>query len=137
MRNCIVYRMVRDPDATKIHRPMIKEVRGPAIFHTFGIDWDDLGDHIQQRTSAIVEFPDGTCDNVSLYLIQFSEPTQLPADLVASTLDLATDTHRLMLELCSKESNITYRPLKESIGNLLAKSAATIVRFKGVKALHE
>lgn len=50
-----------------------KELIATAIFHQFGVDYDDLIKGIGSRSAAIVEFDNGSVKLVPLELIQFIE----------------------------------------------------------------
>ena len=47
-----------------------------AIFHQFGVGYDEIGDTVGQFTTAIIEYADGQLDNVPVELIRFVEPTK-------------------------------------------------------------
>lgn len=48
--------------------------RGWAWFHNFGLDYEELNNGVGSFTTAVVEFPDGTLENIPLPLIKFEEP---------------------------------------------------------------
>ena len=48
--------------------------RGWAWFHDFGLDYEELNDGVGNYTTAVVEFPDGTLENIPLPLVKFQEP---------------------------------------------------------------
>lgn len=48
--------------------------RGWAWFHDFGLDYEELNDGVGSFTTAVVEFPDGTLENIPLPLVKFEEP---------------------------------------------------------------
>ena len=49
----------------------ILEQRGEALFHQFGIDFAHAADGICSFTSAIIEWGDGSVENVPVNLIKF------------------------------------------------------------------
>ncbi len=58
-------------------RPVIINKLGTkreAVFHGFGLDFEELNDGVGNYTVAIVELPDGTVELVSVDRIQFINP---------------------------------------------------------------
>ncbi len=43
-------------------------------FHTFGVDWEEIGDGVGLFTTAVIELPDGTMLNVPVVNIKFTSP---------------------------------------------------------------
>lgn len=49
----------------------VKTLVGPAIFHQFGIDFEEFEDGPGNFTTAICEMPDGSVRNVPVELVVF------------------------------------------------------------------
>lgn len=47
-----------------------------AIFHTFGIDYEELRDGVGNYSTCIVEKSDGTIMNIPVMLVRFMQPIQ-------------------------------------------------------------
>ncbi|MDE6388922.1 MAG: hypothetical protein K2L82_14070 [Lachnospiraceae bacterium] len=45
-----------------------------AIFHAFGVDWEDVGDGVGLFTTAVIELQDGTMLNLPVANIKFTSP---------------------------------------------------------------
>lgn len=41
-------------------------------FHTFGVDWEEIGDGVGLFTTAVIELPDGTMLNVPVVNVKFA-----------------------------------------------------------------
>lgn len=48
-----------------------REEKSIALFHKFGIDFEELANGIGNFTTAVVEFPDGHVENIPVKLIRF------------------------------------------------------------------
>lgn len=60
-----------------MNRPVIINKLGTkreAVFHGFGLDFEELNDGVGNYTVAIVELPDGTVELVPVGLVQFINP---------------------------------------------------------------
>lgn len=51
-----------------------KVPKGKAIFHQFGVSYEEFDDGPGNYSTAIIELPDGTVKNVSADMIVFEEP---------------------------------------------------------------
>lgn len=49
----------------------VTEVKGVADFHAFGVDFHETEHGIGNFSTAIVEWPDGTIENVPVNLVKF------------------------------------------------------------------
>ena len=47
---------------------------GEALFHGFGVDFEEIGDSCGNFTTAIVEFSDGRIENIPVENIRFLGP---------------------------------------------------------------
>ena len=75
MRKVTVFSREIPPQTRPGERIVPKLVeRGWAWFHDFGIDFEELNGGVANYTTAVVEFPDGTIENISLPLVKFQEP---------------------------------------------------------------
>ena len=52
-----------------------RTIKGEAVFHAFGLDFEESDAGPGNWSGAIVEWPDGTLEIVPLHLIQFITPT--------------------------------------------------------------
>ncbi len=60
-----------------VTRPVMVNKQGTereAVFHGFGLDFEELNDGVGSYTVAIVEMPDGTVELVPVDLVQFINP---------------------------------------------------------------
>jgi hypothetical protein len=48
--------------------------KGEALFHAFGVDFEELENGIGSYSTAIIEWPDGSLGNVPVEHIRFLEP---------------------------------------------------------------
>ncbi|MCP4706126.1 MAG: hypothetical protein GY865_16120 [candidate division Zixibacteria bacterium] len=51
-----------------------KKYQGMAVFHEFGIDYEELDNCIRSFSTAILELPDGSIKNLPVELIAFCTP---------------------------------------------------------------
>lgn len=68
--------IVSEPIWNKELNRYVPAEKGIAEFHQFGIDYEELSDGPAQFTTAIVEWPDGTIENLPLYLVKFKKTYQ-------------------------------------------------------------
>ena len=67
MRKVIVYKITWDNK---------REATATAMFHQFGINYVEFESGPGNHTTAIIEYEDGSLDNVPVELVQFVEPTK-------------------------------------------------------------
>lgn len=75
MRTVMVmkHEMFTENNSTKIMKVDV----GVAMFHSFGLDYEELNNGVGTFSTAIVEFKDGTIRNIPVELIKFLIPTQI------------------------------------------------------------
>jgi hypothetical protein len=66
-RKVDVYKYHRD----KPHSHLTKKLIGTGIFHQFGVDHEEYDNGPGNFTTAVVEMPDGTVQNIAVDLIVF------------------------------------------------------------------
>lgn len=49
-----------------------------ATFHKFGCDYEEFENGVGNYTTAIIECPDGTVENLAVHRIKFLEPRSKP-----------------------------------------------------------
>lgn len=54
----------------------VLEPAGEALFHQFGVNYEEFESGAGNFTTAVVEWPDGKIENVPVERIQFVEPTR-------------------------------------------------------------
>lgn len=70
MRKVIVRQIENQVGEFGLNTRLLVEV-GEALFHGFGLDFEELRDGVGQFTVAIVEWPDGSVQLVPVHMIKF------------------------------------------------------------------
>lgn len=65
MRNVMVFEYKRE------NGRLIKVEKGEAIFHQFGVDFEEFESGAGNYSTAIVEWPDGNVENIRVDSIRF------------------------------------------------------------------
>lgn len=58
----------------KWEKGSVKVLAGEAIFHKWGVDFEEFDNGAVNISTAIIELPDGTVKNISCEMIQFYSP---------------------------------------------------------------
>jgi hypothetical protein len=69
MRKVMISERRKQPDGT-----WKNEEKGEAVFHQFGVDYEDCETGFGNYSTAIVEWPDGTVENVPVHRVRFLYP---------------------------------------------------------------
>lgn len=67
-----VFKWFRPEDA-KYSDPYTKEFVGAGKFHQFGCDFEQFEDGAGNFTTAVVEMPDGSIENIAVDLVRFDD----------------------------------------------------------------
>lgn len=71
MRKVEVSHHVRRPREDGVGYASSKEIKGIATFHAFGVDYEEFDNGPGNYSTAIVEWPDGSVENVEVSLVRF------------------------------------------------------------------
>ncbi len=74
-RKVIVSKLVGHPIEGSYRQTYTLEPHGEAVFHQFGVDYEELDGGPGNYTTAIIEWPDGKVESVPVEHVKFVVPT--------------------------------------------------------------
>ena len=75
LRTVIVSKLVPHPIEGSFRTRYVLEPQGEALFHQFGVGYEEFEGGPGNFTTAIVEWPDGKVESVPVEHVQFVVPT--------------------------------------------------------------
>jgi hypothetical protein len=75
MRKVIVSQFVARDIPNSVRKEYVLEPKGEALFHQFGVCYEEFDGGPGNYSTVIVEWPDGQLENVSVDRVKFVEPS--------------------------------------------------------------